>query len=241
MKPIAITVCVNYSDFLAWSALVNHGLFKEWYVCTTPDDKDTIDICNNYGLKPVFCDFQENGKFNKFKGINKALELIKENDWVLFLDADILFHPITKRVFSEFSFNKQNIYGCDRINFYDVKELLTYIDNPSNLVNNNWLINLEEYKVGSRICQFYGQHGDNGKFDGWNPLGFFQLAHKDYFDSYPYLEENEYDHADLLFSKLWHRSRRVLIPEIVAIHIASENVWGQNWGGRKSKDFTSTI
>ncbi len=241
MKPIAITVCVNYSDFLAWSAMMNHTLFKKWYVCTVASDTKTINICKTYGLEVVICDFQENGKFNKFKGINQALARIKQNDWVLFLDADIILPLITKRVFSELNFNKQNIYGCDRINFYDMKGLLEYIDDPTKLITDHWLIQLEEYLVGARICQFYGQEGDGGKFDGWNPLGFFQLAHMDYFDSYPYLEENAYDHSDLTFSKRWHRSRRVLVPEIIAIHIASERVWGQNWQGRISKDFKDTL
>jgi len=241
MKPIAITVCVNYSDFLAWSALINQNLFKKWYICTVKEDKATIDICHTYGLTPVFCDFNDNGKFNKFKGINKALELIKENDWVLFLDSDILFPPITKRVFSEMSWNKQNLYGCDRVNFNNMPELLKYIDNPNKLIKDNWLVDLDNLSVGARICHYYGQQGDGGKFDGWNPLGFFQMAHMDYFEKYPFTEKNGFDHCDLLFSKMWHRSRRILIPEIIAIHIASERVWGQNWDGRKSKDFKETL
>lgn len=77
---------------------------------------------------------------------------------------------------------------------------------------------------------------DNGQFTGWKPLGFFQMAHRSAFDTYP---EGSIDasHGDLAFAKLWDRKDRELIPEIIGIHIETGEWKSMNWQGRRSKVF----
>ena len=231
MNLTAITVCVHYSDFLCWSIPLNKSLFNRWLVVTSKEDKLTQQLCNTWDIECIVCDFMEEGVFNKYRGFNKALEVVN-NEWVLFLDADIILPPQSKRVFDELNFNPQFIYGIDRINLYGLRDLVKYLNEPENLIEHHWLIKLELWKVGGRICQYYGSYGD--KFEGWSPLGFFQLCHRNSFEKYP---DNcvGYDHCDLVFSKSYHRSRRSLIPEIIGLHLMTDTEWGINWKGRKSK------
>ena len=45
VKIEAVTVCVNYGDFLAVTAEWNRHLFDQWVVVTTPDDELTREVC----------------------------------------------------------------------------------------------------------------------------------------------------------------------------------------------------
>jgi glycosyltransferase involved in cell wall biosynthesis len=111
MKPIAVTVSVNYADFLSIILPQNIHLFKEWIIITDKKDKKTQQLCEYYGVKLIKTDvfYEDGAKFNKWKGINEGLKKIrkKEEEWILFLDSDIVLPPITKRVFDQFTFNPQ--------------------------------------------------------------------------------------------------------------------------------------
>ncbi len=54
-------------------------------------------------------------------------------------------------------------------------------------------------------------------------------------------EHSGADRTDVLHAKKWKRKQRVLIPEIIAIHLDSEDAtvkeMGRNWNGRKTKLF----
>jgi len=139
MQLTAISVCVNYFDFFAWSALANRGLFSKWIIVTDTKDVKTKAIANYYGYQCIQTDiFYEGGSFKKFNGINAGLEKAGK-EWILFLDSDIVLPPITKRVFDNLSFNQENLYGIDRINFTNFNQWVNYCNNP-NLIVDNWLM-----------------------------------------------------------------------------------------------------
>lgn len=235
MNITAISVCVNYSDFFAWSALANRGLFSKWIIVTDTKDVKTKAIANHYGYQCIQTDvFYEDGKFKKFKGINVGLEKAGK-EWVVFLDSDILLPPLTKRVFESLTFDKEHLYGIDRVNYTSFEQWFNYCNSP-NLIIDNWLMTSAGGEFGSRINHYYGQQGENGKFGGWKPLGFFQMAHKSQFTEYP-SDCKGADHCDIVFANQWEREKRTLIPEIMAIHLESEQKWGINWQGRKSARF----
>jgi hypothetical protein len=80
--------------------------------------------------------------------------------------------------------------------------------------------------------------------EGYEPIGFFQLWHPN--TSGIKLSPDEHgaaDRTDVQFAKKWPRVNRVLIPELIGIHLDSENSavdeMGKNWNGRKSKLFGS--
>lgn len=235
VKVTAVIVAVNYLDFLKISLPNNKRILDRIIIVTSKEDIETQKFCKEQNVECIATNiFYEKGKFNKFAGINEALKLLN-NEWVLFLDADIVLHPICKRVFQELKFEVYELYGADRFNCIGIENWEKFSFNKQ--VIDNWLMTSCGLEFGARINHYYGQEGENGKFSGYKPLGFFQLAHKSYFKNYP-----EYcpgaDHCDIEFANLYTREQRVLIPEIPLIHLVSKNSgWGSNWKGRTTLPF----
>jgi hypothetical protein len=238
-----IMVSVNYADFLCHVLEENKNLFNKWVIVTDTKDQKTKELCEKYAKHNVIClqtdVFYANGaKFNKFAGINEGLKLIDQDAWTLFLDSDIVLHPHTRRVLENLNLNKEFLYGIDRANCKGRENWETY-KKKRNLIHNNWLMAMDHsiFEFGARLIHLYGHEGDNGKFAGWNPLGFFQLAHRSAFKEYPQNSQGA-DHCDIVFARLWSRDKRQLIPEILAIHIESKfAVKATNWYGRVSLPF----
>ena len=131
------------------------------------------------------------------------------------------------------NFNKNALYGCDRVNCIGYNGWV----NRKELVFGNWLLTPGSMELGSRICQYYGQQGDNGRFAGWKPLGFFQMVHNSTLTKYP-TETEGYDRADMVFANRYSRDNRVFIPEILVIHLESHGAqMGDNWKGRITLPF----
>ena len=99
MKLEALTICVNYSDYLERIIPYNKNYFDKWIIITTYEDEDTLKICDKYD---IWClrtkafddpgesrDISEN-KFNKGSAINKGLKHLDKDGWVLHFDADII-------------------------------------------------------------------------------------------------------------------------------------------------------
>lgn len=238
MKIEALTVCVNYSDFFQHVAKYNHKLFSKWVVVTDTTDPYTKEICEEYGLVCVQTDaFYQNGApFNKAAGINEGLKYISDDAFVIFLDADILLPPLTARAFTQMEYKKDVLYGCDRVYLKGFDTLSKYLEGEG-VIKDNWLMHGAGLPWGSRICQYYGIQGENGRYRGWLPLGFFQMAHRSSFTSMP-VGNPKADHYDIVFAMQYPRDKRVFIPEILGIHLESDGHWkGQNWGGRKSPPF----
>ena len=240
MKLIAISVCVNYSDFAAWTIPINKSLFDKWYVVTDEGDIATKQLCNYWGIDCVQTSafYENDSTFNKYAGINEALKKIRADAdvYIVFLDIDIMLSPNTRRVLENIDLKNNVLYGIDRVNCKGVSQFVTFMNYPDMIID-NWLLTPADMELGSRIIHMYGQPGDNGKFGGWKPLGFFQLAHRESFDVYPQ-ECNGADHCDIEFANMYDRSNRIMIPEILGVHLESENAqWGSNWKGRKTALF----
>lgn len=235
MNLVAITVCCQYSDFLSWSILNNRNLFNRWIIVTDTKDQKTKDLCTYWGIECIQTDvFYENGSFNKYAGINEALKKVKSG-WVLFLDADIILPPHTKRVLDNLKLDKSNIYGIDRFDLRGINQWVEFVNQPFNLID-NWLVTSGSYPLGGRVVHVYG-NGNNPAFTGWKPIGFFQLAHTDSFSKYP---DNctGADHCDIEFANNYLRENRILIPEILAAHLISDDAnWGSNWNSRITTQF----
>jgi hypothetical protein len=232
----AVTVCVNYSDFLAQTIAHNKQLFDHWIIVTTPEDKDTQKLCQHYNVECLVTnEFTKNGDpFNKAKGINVALQYLSKHDWVIHLDADIYLPPLTRGILERISLDKNNIYGVDRMMCPTFEAWNKYITNPEP-THTGWVyIHGTAFPFGVRIGEYMSE--------GYEPIGFFQLWHPNTSGVKLYPETHgSADRTDVQFSKLWKRSNRTLIPEVIAIHLDSENStvdsMGKNWNGRKTKHF----
>ena len=231
-----IIICVNYSDFLSQTLPHNKTIFNHLIVVTTHGDVETQKLCQFHNVECLTTDeFTKNGDpFNKAKGINVGLKYLTKYDWVIHIDADIYLPPLTRGILERISLDKKNIYGIDRMMCPNFTEWSKFISNPEPM-HSGWVyIHPTRFPVGVRIGEYMSE--------GYEPIGFFQMWNPNGSGIKQYPEEHgSADRTDVLFSKKFPRANRVLIPEIIAIHLDSENStineMGKNWGGRKTKYF----
>jgi hypothetical protein len=203
---------------------------------TTHEDKETQNLCQHYNVECIITDeFTKNGDpFNKAKGINVALNRLSKQDWVLHLDADMYLPPLTRGILERISLDKNNIYGIDRMMCPNFQEWMNFISKPTP-IHTGWVyIHGTAFPFGVRIGEYMSE--------GYEPIGFFQLWHPNTSGIKLYPDEHgAADRTDVLFAKKWARRNRAIIPEIIGIHLDSENStvddMGKNWNGRKSKPF----
>jgi hypothetical protein len=236
MKIECVTVCVNYSDFLAHTLPQNKHHFDHMVVVTTPEDIETQRVCEFYNVECVTTnEFTLNGDpFNKAKGINAGLRRLSKSGWVVHIDSDIYLPPLTRSILQRISLDGNNIYGIDRMMCPNFEEWQKFINSPKSF-HTGWVyIHPTIFEMGVRIGEYMSE--------GYEPIGFFQLWNPIESRVFSYPEEHgAADRTDVLFAKKWERKNRVLIPEIICVHLDSENStineMGKNWNGRKTAIF----
>ena len=243
----AVTVCVNYGDFLRAIAPLNAPLFDRWIVVTEAADDETRAICAKYGLvclvseehrRPV--NPYDGGKFNKGALVDRGLQLCSRHAWRLHLDADIVLPAQFRRLLDMASLDPSCLYGADRIN-------VPGWDNWQALLRSGWLhgatdtahLNCVEFPRGLPVGARWASYRA-----GYVPLGFFQLWHSSQDEdgwrttkTYP-RTLGDACHSDTQHAFQWDRKKRILLPEVIAVHLDSEFLHtGANWNGRKTKRF----
>jgi hypothetical protein len=234
----AITVCVNYSDFLAETLPNNLRYFDHFVVVTSYADTQTQDLCAHLGVEcrttDVMC--KDGGAFAKGRAIDHGLAFLRKTDWVVHLDADIWLPPRTRYWLDNASLDEDCIYGIDRANCtgYDAwRKFRDQAARNSTAIQHirGWLIVPPPFPLGARFVL--------KDYEGYVPIGFFQLWHAKHDRRYP-LDHSTAERTDVLHPLQWPLGKRRLIPEIIAIHLESEaGKMGTNWHGRKSKQFGS--
>lgn len=117
MKPVVITVCVQYWDFLRQTLPYTKDVAKHVFIMTTPDfeySDDTIQPEDRVTVLMV--DMYQDAAFNKAGAIRAAQNIVHTNypdDWILLLDADI----IVPGTFSE-TLDRQALYGAQRMDYF---------------------------------------------------------------------------------------------------------------------------
>lgn len=88
----AITVCVDYSDYLAITLPKNRHYFDEYMVVTTPTDIATIQIATKNECSTFVTNvFYENALFNKWAALEQGLTSLGRDGWICIMDADIVW------------------------------------------------------------------------------------------------------------------------------------------------------
>lgn len=115
---IALTICVNYSDFLAETLPQNRKFFKQFYVVTEEADTQTVEICKQYECTILFTTktHEKGAKFNRAGLLHDAQKRVHRkhpDDWICILDSDI-FLPDSFGALDANILPKSNIYGIPR-------------------------------------------------------------------------------------------------------------------------------
>jgi hypothetical protein len=234
----AITVCVGYDDFLAETARYNLPLFDRWIIVTTPDDHATRELCRRRNLHCLLSEDAQKGDFAKGRLIERGLHLLSAEGWRLHLDADIVLPPRFRHLTEAADLQKDTIYGVDRL-------MVRSWDEWQQVQRSRYLH--DQYSYHSQV-KFPAHLPLGSRWVspqlGYCPIGYFQLWHSsaDLYKgirSKPYpVKHNDACRTDVQHALQWDRSRRALLPEIVAIHLESQLApLGANWKGRTTRTF----
>lgn len=240
MRIEAVTVCVNYADFLEQTLphVLDH--VDDLVVVTIPEDSRTRGLCHRMGVRclPTHTFSQWGDGFNKGRGINYGLANLRLDGWVLHLDADIALPPRTRWLLGIACLEPHKIYGCDRVDIVGRQAWDDYLaSGPSarqQYVHSCRVEAPRPFPPGSRLIHV--------GFGGYTPIGFFQLWNPggSGIDRYPETQGSA-EHTDVLHAIQWDKEDRQLIPEFYALHLMTQGQTrepGSNWNGRKSPEFT---
>lgn len=238
MRSNAITVCVNYDDYLAHTLPNNRHLFDDYYIITNKICESSLkQIAKAHNAKLVITDkFYENGAaFNKGKAINVALKQISAG-WLCHLDADILL----PKNFDPDNLKKNTIYGMPRRMCPDADAYLAYLQEPSvasNWPQENFGFNKLYKTVGrlSEILKYLKEKPEFAyKYDLFIPIGYFQLFFHDKTKFYPE-NSNDASNSDIHFARKWSEAAQLPFE---AVHLpVIDGISQHNWRGRKTPKF----
>ncbi len=212
----AVTVCLDYGDFLAETLPLLAKRVDRVVVVTAERDEQTREVVSRVPnaecvLTDVFC--RGGAIFRKGAAINEGLERLDRKGWLLHVDADIAVLDDLFGIVNGLARNA--IYGCERRSLRG-RELWNHLIRGQSLPQHAAPI----IKPKARNI---------------TPLGFFQLWHSLCWREYP---ENSIDASkdDMAFAKQW--SRRMLIPGYGVYHLESSNHAARaNWRGRVTQQF----
>lgn len=226
--------CVNYGDYLAETLPHTMPLFDRVIVVTSKADKETQEVARKCSCTYYATDvwFRDGGQFNKYAGLAFGLSFASvHNTWVGVLDADTYLPPVARQVLERKLTDPACIYGVDRLNCvgYDRWRSHLGVSNPGH----DYCCRVpvpHGMPLGERIA--LREHG------GWLPIGYFQMWHASSGRRYPTRVQGDAEHNDVLHAMQWEPHERILIPELLAIHLMADNApLGSNWKGRKSPRF----
>ena len=232
----AVTVCVEYSDFLAETLPHNLRHFDNYVIVTRHDDAATQLLCRKLGVECRATDVMhhEGDRFAKSRAIDYGLAYLRRDDWIVHVDADIWLPPMTRQWIDWAAPDPDCIYGIDRCNCTSWDAWRAFIDRPMQQHHQHahgCLTLPPPFPMGARIS--LRQYG------GYVPIGFFQMwsGAKHPERRYP-LHQGSAEHSDVLHAIQWPASKRRILPEIIALHLESEaSKMGANWKGRATPRF----
>jgi hypothetical protein len=239
MRLEAVTVCVNYADYLEQTLPFTLQHVDDVVVVTIPEDRRTVGLCHKMGVRCLAtrCFYQWGDTFNKARGINYGLANLRLDGWVVHLDADIVLPHRARWLLDVVELDPRKLYGCDRVNvvgrevWEEAKSQL-----PQQYVSSCRIEPPTRHEWGSRLIHVgYAGYMPIGYFQLWNPAGSGV-------DRYPdTAAQQSAEHTDVLHAMQWARRDRELLPEIIAMHLVTKGgqaSMGTNWLGRKSPEFS---
>ncbi len=110
----AITVCLNYSDYLAITLQHNRKFFKTYSIVTSQEDAATLQLCKDFECTPLILPFEAD--YVKKSMMSRGLQLLQRPEWIQILDADIVLpEEYSKVIESHGGFDRDTLHGCHRV------------------------------------------------------------------------------------------------------------------------------
>jgi hypothetical protein len=238
VKIEAVTVCLNYSDYLAHTLPFNRNIFDRLVVVTSHEDKETANVCEYYHVECIRTDVFGKDN-NKGRAINVGLNQLSRSDWLVHFDCDIIFPPRTRFLLEIAKLREDTLYSCHRQMCPSYEEFAKWLAKP--VINHECDVYLHNkgFPIGTQIGKL-SKHPQDTADLGWTACGYFQMWNERSGKKYNYPEEFAgFASSDLYFGYQWSRQYRALIPEFSLIHLQTEdnNKMGINWENRTTKKF----
>jgi len=234
----AVSVCIGYGDFLSVTLPKNQPIFDHLVIVTSPEDEETREVCRKHSVRCLLTnDHKKNDDvFNKGRCIQRGLDQLSYGGWVVHMDADIVLPERTRKVLEWADLEEDCIYGCDR-------GMVKSWDHWQRVLASGWLTHDYHCRVNPPPDTAIGTRWASPEH-GYVPIGFFQLWHGPsslYRGTHarPYPQHHQ-DAArgDVQHALQWDRCKRVLLPELIVLHLESEPAkLGANWKGRTTARF----
>lgn len=236
-RPIfeAVTVCVNYADFLAETLPWNMQQFDKLVVVTSYEDKETQELCRRLSVecRPTDVMHFDGDRFNKGRAIDFGIGFLSGREWVAHIDADTWLPPMTHHHLMSARLDEECIYGVDRVLCPNWESWRKFIGSMGGAP-----IHQHDYLCRVKVPPFpMGDRISIHDYSGYIPIGYFQLWHGRTNRRYP-LHHGTAERSDVLHPIQWPSKNRILLGEIIAVHLESEtSKLGANWDGRKTRRF----
>jgi len=198
----AIIVCVDYSDFLGITLTYNRHHFEDVLVVTTPEDQNTIDVCDRLGVShfDTRAFYERGANFNKYAALEMGLNVLGRQGWICIMDADVLWPK-----YVSLHLKQGNLYT-------PLRRMMTDLSKP---------IPLEEH---------WGQFPIHRNIGEW--AGYSQIFHASdpVLNEVPW-HDVSWKHAgggDTFFQAKWDIGHKIR-PDWNCLHLGEP---GKNWCGR---------
>jgi hypothetical protein len=240
LKIEAVTVCVDYADFLKITLPSLRAAVDDLVVVTAPRDLRTQQLCRREDVHCLVTTamYEAGGPFSLGAALNAGLRSIPLEHWALVVDADIVLPSRMHRTLDHLRLDKSKLYGIDRVHCRGWSAWHRYCTEPRE-VRTFEIPSLRDFDMGARI-----QLPAADTMAGYVPCGYFQLwnAAATGYRDYPIASGGTAAGSDLLHSLRFPRQYRELIPELVAVQIETDrpsDPVGVNWGGRRTPEFSA--
>lgn len=232
-----VVTCWNYGDFLTETLPFIISQVDRVVVVTDHEDDHTKALCEKWSVECVPTDaFKEKGDaFCKGAGINLGLAALRQEGWIIHMDADIVVPLQLRNMLAKSGLQRHCIYGAERMNVCGwerwSKLKLELLSEPQ-FAYRYLVSSPNDLPVGSHLV-----HRERG----YAPIGYFQMWHSEYMHQhslrYPEVEGTA-ENMDVQWSLRWPRHQRHLLPTFRVFHLESEPCdMGANWHGRTTKPF----
>ena len=231
----AVLVCEGYDDYLRQILPHLAPHVDSITVATDPKDELTQLTCASFNVNCVLSKrLHENGAaFAKGKAMNDALMSLKNPDWILVMDADIILPPNFSGI-RELVLNPGALYYTRRWGPRYPGNIPTLMHKLEEAQNFSELFEKHAYQEVAR------EEGRGGNAIEHFPFGYFQLFNvdaqvlQDRMTIYPEGSTSA-EHDDKVFGFDLYKGKAVSlpVPQFDVIHLP-HGLYRENWEGRRA-------